>query len=67
VALHERFEERCLGAEGSEEGDFVDAGLDGDEPGSRAPEAVLGVDAFRGVENAVADIHRGEAKGSPDE
>ena len=34
------------------------SGLDGDEARRGASEAVLGVDPFCGVEDAVADIHR---------
>ncbi len=62
VRCHERFEQRGLGAERSEERDFVDAGLDGDEARRRAAEAVLGVDSFCGVENSVADVHGAHPK-----
>jgi hypothetical protein len=56
VRLHERFEERGFRPEDSEECDFINAGFDGDESRGGATEAVLGVDAFCGVEDAIADV-----------
>ena len=57
VRVHQRIEERRLRPERPEDRDLVDVGLDGDEAGGGAAEAVLGVDALGGVEDSIADFH----------
>jgi hypothetical protein len=53
--LHEDcLEESALGAEGPEEGDFIDPGFVGDQPSSGAAKPVLGVDAGSGFKDALA-------------
>ena len=58
VRSQDGFEQRPFGSERSEQGDFVDAGFDGDEAGRRAAESMLGIDTGGGFQDAFSADHR---------